>query len=204
MTQVMNRIRERQRAEVERQLHQREIAHLEEMAAEDSLSEVRTMRSRRIVERLKARARAVDQLCWPPVGHVLRQARMAVFVEIMHPRKCPECHAAGFVIEGERPRPCNRCDGVGVTAMSLTQRASMFGMYPKAYSRSRDVRPVYEWTYGLVREGENDGAEELAHRLSDSNEPFYRDATRQKMGQEIVRDIVYKAQDREVNLPQLV
>lgn len=163
---LMRLIGFRQFAEFDAQMKRVQRARLELHIALDGIAargNKQTQFEKDITHRLKQKLEDAKKKCWPAQAPMYSKIREAVLNEVASPNHCRECGGRGEMSAGELIIRCRQCDGSGTSAVSDRQRAARIGRDPKTYRE--EWKPLYEWTYDLVRDAEADAIKAMKKAL---------------------------------------
>lgn len=148
----------KQRAEIDRQWKYVQMLRLDLHIAEDDLASRRAISSedRSNLERLQARLKHAQELCWPAQPKMYPVLRLAALQELQEPNLCKSCDGRGKVLSGSLLVECKHCGGSCAVRVSDRQRAARIGRDESTYRR--EWRAAYEWTYQLLSDAESRAA----------------------------------------------
>ena len=154
---LMQEISHLQFEEIDRQLAEVYASRLELHIAIDGHADQKD------INKLRLRVEQAQKGVWDIRGYG-EVVRRAVLLEATKPKTCRTCDGVGYFITKQGIKVCAKCDGSGFRPMLVGERAKMLGISTKTYLR-HGIRAVYEWTYALVQDAEQRGANELYRAL---------------------------------------
>lgn len=158
----------KQYAEMGRQQRALQIARLDLHIAQDGIAAKEggaTLSEKRTRDRLESRVAELKKAAWPGQPDVYPKIRSAALAEVVRPEHCPQCKGRGAFKSDAVVVVCQQCDGTGAGLVSDRQRAGHIERDPKAYRET--WKPVYEWTYALIRDGEADAIKAMRFATSE-------------------------------------
>jgi hypothetical protein len=156
-------------AEVTRRDRQLHDAKIELLRAENTRNQRGLAREVRRedaddVTRARSRLEQAQRACWPANAQVVSAVLEAALREVCEPNTCTTCEGSGEVRQGSKVVTCPDCRGHCILPVSDNRRARMLGRNHKTYVDGFWC-PMYEFTYSLLRDAEQAGADAMQEQL---------------------------------------
>lgn len=94
---------------------------------------------------------------------ILRGLADLAIAEVVAPPRCPRCRGTGEVVVRKLRQSCSRCEGTGLEARSVREKARWLGVSRGTFDRTWS--PHLEWAVSLLRDWESGAIAHVRRRL---------------------------------------